>query len=126
MPHIVALSVAGAKRRRSGRRSHESRRFTAALTSKFEAASSQLREQVPGPDGHIIAVALIRDLGRAAHAAELSTQEHRLLREMYFSQGISLSFLLWSSVVDVARLLVPIEHQISHGYVQGHLKAHEK
>jgi hypothetical protein len=69
-----------------------------------------------------VAVALIRDVQRVLHHADLSTIEHRLLRDMYLSMGYSLSFMLWSSVLGVAPLVEPVPHQLTHGYINAPLR----
>ena len=106
MPHVVALAAASeVGRRRRAVRSHSLRFQSPALKERTDTLARELPpDELQGGQGCIIAIALVRDLVRMPHPADLCTDQHRLMRQSFLRQSIGLTALLWTSVLRVAIL----------------------
>jgi hypothetical protein len=122
MPVILAIcSSAASVKTRQRRRVGETCSFS---TPALDAKVAKLVPQLPAgalqlQGGLVVALALVRDVVRSPRASNLSSLEHRLLRDMYLQQGVTLSYLMWTAVIDIAVLESLWPHQVSHGYLAG-------
>lgn len=66
----------------------------------------------------VVGVALISDFVVLSHSAELHSEERRILRAMHQDNGVPAGDMLWTDVLDIVKLTVPMPlpfTAMSHG-----------
>ena len=56
----------------------------------------------------VVGVALVSDFVFLSHSAELHSEERRILRAMHQDNGVPAGDMLWTDVLDIAKLTVPM------------------